>query len=204
MCGALAAIPSARIAFARVPPMIKLNSESRVCLRVSGLMTDYVLGIDVGIRNLGLCAFDLRTGRVAHWARVPLLPANHPIRAGRLPTYVQQFLTSHAALFEHASKIVIEHQLRGLMKSLEQMLHLKFFERVLIVQPRALKAHYGCATGNYEQNKRAAERWARGLVAAEPELFEPVALESFVSEAKQDDMADALMLVCFFRDTYVL
>ena len=167
-------------------------------------MTDYVLGIDVGIRNMGLCAFDLHTGRVAHWARVPLLPANHPIRAGRLPTYVQQFLASHAELFEHASKIVIEHQLRGLMKSIEQMLHLKYFERVLVVQPRALKAHYGCATGDYEQNKRAAERGARDRMAAEPELFEPAALESFESETKQDDMADALMLVCFFRDTYVV
>ena len=42
------------------------------------------------------------------------------------------------------------------------------------------------------------------LVAAEPELFEPAAVASFESEAKQDDMADALMLVCFFRETYVL
>ena len=167
-------------------------------------MSDYVLGIDVGIRNLGLCAYDRRTGRVTHWARVPLLPASHPIRPGRLPAYVHQFLADHATLFEHAANIVIEHQLRGLMKTLEQMLHLKFYERVLIVQPRALKAHYGCATRNYDQNKRAAVCWASALVAAEPELFEPAAVESFESEAKQDDMADALMLVCFFRETYVL
>jgi len=164
----------------------------------------FVLGIDVGIRNLSLCAFDLRTGRVAHWARVPLLPATHEIHTGRLPAYVQQFLADHATLFEQAEKIVIEHQLRGVMKTLEQMLHLKFFERVLIVQPRALKTHYGCATRNYEQNKRAAVGWASALIAAEPELFEPAAVASFESEAKQDDMADALMLVCFFRETYVL
>ena len=143
-------------------------------------MTDYVLGIDVGIRNLGLCAFDLCTGRVAHWARVPLLPATHRIQPGRLPAYVHQFLVSHATLFEHAAKIVIEHQMRGIMKTLEQMLQLKFYERVLIVQPRALKTHYGCATRNYEQNKRAAVRWASELVAAEAELFEPEAVESFV------------------------
>ena len=72
------------------------------------------------------------------------------------------------------------------------------------MQPRALKVHYGCATGNYEQNKRAAVRWASELVAAEPELFEPAAVESFETEAKQDDMADALMLICFFRETYVV
>ena len=167
-------------------------------------MPNFVLGIDVGIRNLGLCAFDLRTGRVAHWERVPLLPDTHRIHTGQLPAYVQRFLVAHASLFEQAEKIVIEHQLRGLMKTLEQMLHLKFFERVLIVQPRAVKEHYGCATRNYDANKRAAVRWASELVAAEAELFEPEAVASFDSEAKQDDMADALMLVCFFRETYVV
>ena len=131
------------------------------------------------------------------------LPETHRIHTGQLPAYVQRFLVAHASLFEQAEKIVIEHQLRGLMKTLEQMLHLKFYERVLIVQPRAVKKHYGCATRNYEANKRAAVRWASELVAAEAELFEPEAVASFESEAKQDDMADALMLVCFFRQTYV-
>jgi len=46
--------------------------------------------------------------------------------------------------------------------------------------------------------------WAKDRMAAEPELFEPATLESFESEAKQDDMADALMLVSFFKDTYVV
>ena len=166
-------------------------------------MTNFVLAIDVGIRNLGLCAFDLRTGRVAHWERVPLLPDTHRIHTGQLPAYVQQFLVAHATLFEQAEKIVIEHQLRGLMKTVEQMLHLRFYERVLIVQPRALKTHYGCATRNYDQNKRAAVCWASALVADEPELFEPAAVEAFESEPKKDDMADALMLVRFFLETYV-
>ena len=117
-------------------------------------MPNFILGIDVGIRNLGLCALDLRTGRVAHWERVPLLPDTHRIHTGQLPAYVQRFLVAHASLFEQAEKIVIEHQLRGLMKTLEQMLHLKFYERVLL---ELLRAVYG----EMVRANRRSGRWGQ-------------------------------------------
>ena len=65
-----------------------------------------IVSIDVGVKNLAICAYDLITNRIVHWDNVSLVNGRY------IPSlnvsYVRQFVEKHAEIFDNAMMVVIE------------------------------------------------------------------------------------------------
>lgn len=162
----------------------------------------YVIAIDVGIKNLGLCIFDFRVAKVVVWDNVSLTPNGRYIPAHNVQ-YVRTFVDKYKDYFIDASNVIIERQMRCNMRIIEAVLQCMFFERCIIVAPKSIKAHYNIGTRNYRANKQKAVQWAKQFAAVNPQAFwDNSQLVRFRDTNKQDDFADSLLLVMYFLDTY--
>lgn len=161
----------------------------------------YVVAIDVGIKNLAVCAYDFLTNSVIHWDNVNLVPNGRYVPALNVQ-YVREFVARHELLFRNAAMVVVERQMRCNMRIIEAVLQSMFFERCVVINARCVKLHYKIGTRNYKQNKAKAVEFARAFTASNPTLFATDVAERFLQGGKQDDLADALILVLYYLDTY--
>lgn len=161
----------------------------------------YVIAIDVGIKNLGLCIFDFVTAKFVYCDNVTLVPNGRYIPCQNVQ-YVRDFVARHQAYFDNASHVLVERQMRCNMRIVEAVIQTLFFDTCIVINPRAVKAHYDIGTKNYRMNKQRAVEWATTFVANNPTAFAPNVAEVFGVRKKQDDLADALLMVCYFLDTY--
>jgi len=75
------------------------------------------------------------------------------------------------------------------------------FDNCIIISARSVKAHYNLSTKNYRANKQKAIEWATRFVENNEVVFK-VDVGQFTKLKKQDDMADSLLLVMYYLDTY--
>ena len=61
--------------------------------------------------------------------------------------------------------------------------------------------HYNLSTKNYRANKQRAVDWAKLFVLHNTDVFQD-GLKQFRDAEKQDDLADALILLLYYLDTY--
>tara|TARA_Y100001972_G_scaffold118034_1_gene157699 strand:- start:2822 stop:3334 length:513 start_codon:yes stop_codon:yes gene_type:complete len=160
-----------------------------------------VVAIDVGIKNLAICAYDFVTSRVVHWDNVSLVPSGRYIPAQNVQ-YVRDFVQRHNQLFSQASTVIVERQMRCNMRIIEAVLQCMFFERCVVINARCVKMHYGLSTRNYRANKAKAVEWATAFVQNNDSCFAPHVADIYARGKKQDDLADALLLVMYYLDTY--
>ena len=160
-----------------------------------------VVAIDVGIKNLALCAYDFVSSQVVHWDNVTLVPGGRYVPAQNVQ-YVRDFIARHTHLFQNAAVVVVERQMRCNMRIIEAVIQCMFFKRCHVINARCVKMHYGLSTRNYRANKAKAVEWAKAFTQQNPQAFVPVVLDAFHRGVKQDDLADALLLVMYYLDTY--
>lgn len=159
-----------------------------------------IVAVDIGVRNLGVCAYDPVAQKVVHWE-------NHSMVSGRyLPknnvAYVRDFALKHADLFANADVVLIERQMRVNMRVIEALFELLFYDKCHVVSPRSVKSHFRISTGAYAANKKLAIDRAVASIASKPEHFADECREAFDKARKKDDMADALLMVLYYLDTY--
>lgn len=160
----------------------------------------YVIAIDVGIKNLGLCVFDMLTAKVIKWDNVSLVPGGRYTPALNVQ-YVLHFISEHKDVFENASAVIVERQMRCNMRIIEAVFQTLYYDRCKVINPRCVKAHYKISMRNYRANKVAAVEWTKEFVRNNPNAFTNGSLQSFNCR-KQDDLADALLLCLYYLDTY--
>lgn len=160
-----------------------------------------VIAVDVGVKNLGLCVFDFRTSTVVLWENVSLVPSGRYLPAHNVQ-YVRNFVRKYNDFFEDAFQIIIERQMRCNMRIIESVLQSMFFDKCVIVSPRLVKLHYDLSTKNYRGNKLKAVLFANEFVRKNPSAFAISQLERYVSSKKQDDLADSLIMILYYLDTY--
>jgi hypothetical protein len=160
-----------------------------------------VIAIDVGIKNLAICAYDFVTSRVIHWDNVSLVTNGRYIPAHNVQ-YVRDFVQRHQILFQQAAAVVVERQMRCNMRIIESVLQCMFYERCYVINARSVKMHYGLSTRNYRLNKAKAVEWANAFVKNNAEAFIPEVARLYTHSNKQDDLADALLLAMYYLDTY--
>lgn len=160
----------------------------------------YVIAIDVGIKNLGLCIFDFRTAKIVVWQNVTLVPSGRYIPAHNVQ-YVRDMVRKFDHYFDNAFQVVVERQIRANMRIIESVFETMFFGKCIIVSARSVKIHYDLSTKNYRANKQKAVTWAKQFVRSNSTVFDGDIVERNF-KGKQDDLADALLLVCYFLDTY--
>jgi hypothetical protein len=157
-----------------------------------------VLAVDVGVKNLGLCVWE--RGRVTHWWVHSLVDGKY-VPAQNVK-YVCAFLEQHRNLFERASVVLIERQMRTNMRVIEALLEFAFLGRSIVLSPRSIKMHYSLCMRDYRKNKIAAVEFIRTHLTTHPQLVEPVLAQKFHTSRKQDDLADSLLMLLYYLDTY--
>eukprot|EP00962_Isochrysis_galbana_P042521 scaffold15944_cov115-Isochrysis_galbana.AAC.12 len=160
-----------------------------------------IVAIDVGIKNLGICVLRISTGKVCHWASEALVDGGR-YTPSRNVEYVVAFVQKHRQHFEHAKCVLVERQMRVNMRIIEAAVQALHYDRCIVVSPRLVKMHFGLSRNNYRLNKQAAVQWMQEFVVSVPELFEPGLVDSALASTKQDDLADALLMVVYYADTY--
>ena len=88
------------------------------------------------------------------------------------------------------------------MRIVEAILQTMFFERCLVISARSVKMHYDLSTKNYRANKQKAVQWVTAFIQANEQAFDATAVSAFKMKSKQDDLADSLLLVLYYLDTY--
>ena len=161
----------------------------------------YVIGIDVGIKNLGICVFDFSTAKFVLWDNVALVP-NGKYQPCNNVQYVREFTQRYESFFNEPCYVLVERQMRCNMRIIESVLQSMFFESCIIINPRSVKSHYGLSMKNYRLNKQRAVEWAEEFTRVNSSAFIPGATSSFELQSKKDDIADALLLICYYLDTY--
>lgn len=160
----------------------------------------YVIAIDVGIKNLGICVYDFCKNQVVHWDNVSIVPNGRYTPALNVQ-YVRQFVFQHQEMFNNCCALVIERQMRCNMRIIESVFQTMFFGICRVINARCVKMHYELSTRNYKANKQKAVEWATSFVRANPAVFADGVADRYMCK-KQDDLADALLLVMFYLDTY--
>ena len=161
----------------------------------------FVIAIDVGIKNLGMCVFDFTSAKFVFWDNISLVPNGRYIPSNNVQ-YIREFINRHRHFFDAASCVLVERQMRCNMRIIESVLQALFFDMCVIINARSIKAHYGIGTKNYRMNKERAVEWAEQFVTNNPSAFLPGVTSAFESKAKKDDIADSLLLVTYYLDTY--
>ena len=161
---------------------------------------NYVVAIDVGIKNLGICVFDFRVCRVVYWQNVALVSSGRYLPYLNVE-YVRQFVTKHKKYFDEAFRVVVERQIRCNMRIIEAVLQSMHYDVCTIVNARSVKVHYDLSTRNYRSNKQAAVDWAQRFIDNNPSAFD-LGVDNVFKSKKKDDLADSLLLLMYYLDTY--
>ena len=161
----------------------------------------YVIALDVGIHNMGMCVYDFATSKIIYWDNVPLMTGRY-IPMDNVQ-YVRDFVRRMHHYFDEAACVIVERQMRCNMRIIEALLQQTFFEVCTVISARSVKAHYNLSRGNYKANKEAAVEWAYDFTTNNLTTFGVNGAAAFnVKGAKQDDLADSLLLLLCYLDTY--
>ena len=165
----------------------------------------YVVAIDVGVVNLGICVFDFRTSKIVFWDNVSLTKGGR-YRPTENVKYVRDFVQKYEEFFEDALAVLVERQMRCNMRIIEAVLQTLYYERCHVIAPRSIKAHYKISGRSYAANKKLAVEWVAGFLDRNVSSFAEQAAataEQFASmKKKRDDLADAMLLLLYYLDTY--
>lgn len=151
-----------------------------------------VLAVDVGIKNLAVCAIDTADG-IVHWANEALSASAYQPQHN--VQYVHEFIARNAALFDRADAIVVEKQMRVNMRIIEAVIQSRFFDKCKIVHPRTIKVAFGLGRGNYALNKKASVEFVQARLNLQEQ---PHWRQMFDKARKRDDLADAYIMALFF------
>ena len=160
-----------------------------------------VIGIDVGIKNLGICVYDFAKNKVIYWDNISLVHNGRYLPADNVQ-YVRNFMDRYESFFANCFAVLVERQMRANMRIIESVLQAMNYEKCTIINARYVKMHYGLSTKSYRGNKAKAVEWALGFCASNPGAFEDNIGDYFQKCKKQDDLADSLLLVMYYLDTY--
>jgi hypothetical protein len=161
----------------------------------------YVVAIDVGVKNLGICVWDFNTAKIEHLETVSLVPHGRYIPSDNV-SYVRSFISRFNTYFTDAKVVLVERQMRVNMRIIESVIQALYYEKCVVVSPRLIKMHYDLSTKSYKGNKAKAVEWAMEFVLNNPQSFAPGVIDKLSTSKKKDDMADALIMVLYYLDTY--
>ena len=164
----------------------------------------YAISIDVGLRNLGMCVFDFTKSKFVFWDNCALIHSGRYIPSQNV-RYIREFIQRYEHYFNDCAHLIVERQMRCNMRIVESVLQALFYDRCYVIDPKSVKAHYNLSLKNYKANKQRAVEWAADFVGANPRAFATeTPLANFSNHKKKDDLADALLLLAYFLDTFSL
>ena len=173
-----------------------------------------VFSIDPGIVNIGVCCYDYETGEVLFADKLTLAPSLKALKSDAeiVPRVFKLFFddenSPYKKMINSARIVLIENQMKARMKIIQHVIGSLCFAGNIdykMVAPQSIKAHFN--TGSYARKKAGTEVKGKknnhrenkkmGIAMAEklhPNLF------AKCSQAKKDDIADALLQAIWYGD----
>ena len=164
----------------------------------------YLIAIDVGIQNLAFIVYCMKTKCVVCWQRVAIAGDDKYMPQNNVE-YIYSLVQQHKEYFDNAIKIVVERQMRANMRIIEAILHAMFYPVCEVMSAKFVKQHFDLSTKNYRQNKKVAVDWVQAYLdsAYQADVRNlPECREIFSASNKKDDLADALLMLLYFLNTY--
>ena len=163
----------------------------------------YLVCVDVGVKNLGLCIVDLDDMSLAKWERVSLYASSKYVPSNNV-AYCRQLVQDNKHYFDNAHVIVIEKQIRANMRIIESVLQAMFYDKTLIVHARHVKMHFDLCMRNYRLNKMKAVEFVDNQIKTNNLPFKHTELQHqcWEAEHKKDDLADSMLLALYYCSTY--
>ena len=158
----------------------------------------YIVAIDVGIKNMGMCVYSVVTNSYVYWNNISMVEGVY--NPSETVSYVINFVNNHRIYFDDLHVLLVERQMRCNMRIVQAVFETLFYGKCRIISARSVKMHYGLSMRNYAENKRIAVAWVtRELVHMR--MHVEVA-NVFYERRKKDDMADSMLLLCYYLHTY--
>lgn len=156
-----------------------------------------MIAIDVGVKNLGLCIYDVVNKRICVWERISLFSGSYVPQNN--VEYCRNLVAKYQGYFDNAERVLIEKQIRSNMRIIEAIFHTMFYDTTWVIHAKVVKQHFNLCCNNYKLNKMAAinyvgfngdTRFANWM-----EFY-----HAWTKEPKKDDMADSMLLVMYYLD----
>ena len=147
-----------------------------------------VLGLDLGVENLSWCLLEFREGEereILSWRLGHVYPDDR-FHYHMLADYVMGIVKDTD--FTEADVVVIEQQVRGVLKVLECAFHVALYPKAVVIRPSAVKTHFGIKGGNHRLNKRLAVDKVLSILGSD-------AMDGY---AKKDDLCDSFLLALYY------
>ena len=88
------------------------------------------------------------------------------------------------------------------MRIIEAVLQALYYDTCIVINPKSIKAHYELSTKTYRDSKQRAVQWVASFVENNAASFADGVEQVFDVKTKRDDLADALIMVLYYLDTY--
>lgn len=155
----------------------------------------YIIGIDVGLVNMGFALYNTDTGQFEIAKRVQLASKKKEMktRDELIHRAWTKLFNDHKAAFDKADAVVIERQMKTLYIVIENMIASMLFmlkKEYIIVSPIKVKKMFSISCGNYKQNKNSA---VETITHYYPHIVNHVT-------TKVDDICDAMLLCLFYSN----
>lgn len=147
-----------------------------------------VLSIDIGFHNLGLVVASWERGgpiEVEMAKKVSLEDYKYVAPSNEIAFLVPLFVDAHQVLFDSSDVILIERQPPGGFTNIQTLLHYMFRDKVILVNPVSMHAHFGMRHLDYEGRKARVESIASRYVTS--------------LEERKHDIADAMCMILYYK-----
>lgn len=157
-----------------------------------------VVGIDVGYTNLGLVKVFINKeyepivefAKRINLRNVKCQPGCSIPHTNEIADLVSHFVAMYSDILYSADKILIERQPPTGLTNIETLLVYMFRDKIEIISPNKMHKHFRISHFEYEVRKEKTEELAG------PYLNH---LDSYTSQQRKHDMADALCLVLYWN-----
>lgn len=151
-------------------------------------MRSFVVGIDMGYVNLGVCALTRDYQQPQQWFVRRIWGGAGTPTEEALFWAIRSWCASNSELLENADRIVLEKQMRAKFKVMNTVIRALYPDKTIVVAPQTVGAHFKLTNKRAVKKREAIELCAK---------FWP---QHPLPDGKQDDMADAALLAKYVID----
>ena len=154
-----------------------------------------IVAIDPGLKHLGWSMFDSVANSFISFGVYDLVKDVPKKEHTKYAQLIKRFVNNSSESLDRADVIVIEIQMMARFKVIATALQCFYWEKHIMVAPKAVRYYYNISTGNYNENKKKSIEFAPSLLG----LHGKQRLEGL---KKKDDAADAIILACYYNDRF--
>lgn len=146
-----------------------------------------IIAIDPGTVNLSYAIME--NEEIVDFGIVNLLHLVVKKKQTDYPYMVKAWI-DNTKVFDRVDKVVIENQMQARMKMVACAIRCFFFDKAIMVSPKAVRNRFNISHSDYRKNKKASISFIGPYLKGELK-------KRFENTKKKDDIADACIM-CFF------